>query len=44
MRQLMLVMHGRTAAQPDDTVHLAIEAARAHVFDAGQRRAARLKS
>jgi multiple sugar transport system ATP-binding protein len=31
--QLTLVMHGRTAAQPDDTVHLAIEAAHAHVFD-----------
>ncbi|HSW21579.1 MAG TPA: sn-glycerol-3-phosphate ABC transporter ATP-binding protein UgpC [Burkholderiaceae bacterium] len=31
--QLTLVMHGRTTAQPDDTVHLAIEAAHAHVFD-----------
>jgi multiple sugar transport system ATP-binding protein len=31
---MVLVMHGRTAAQPDDTVHLALDAARAHVFDA----------
>ena len=31
--QLTLVMHGRTIAQPDDTVHLAIAAAHAHVFD-----------
>jgi multiple sugar transport system ATP-binding protein len=31
--QLTLVMHGRTPAKPDDTVHLAIEAAHAHVFD-----------
>jgi multiple sugar transport system ATP-binding protein len=37
--QLVLVMHGRTDAQPDDTVHLAIDASTAHVFDAasGQR-------
>jgi multiple sugar transport system ATP-binding protein len=37
--QLVLVMHGRTAARPDDTVHLAIESANAHVFDSasGQR-------
>ena len=32
-QQLVLVMHGRTAAQPDDTVHLAIDPAVAHVFD-----------
>jgi multiple sugar transport system ATP-binding protein len=31
--QLTLVMHGRTTARPDDTVHLAIAAAHAHVFD-----------
>ena len=31
--QLTLVMHGRTAARPDDTVHLDIAAAHAHVFD-----------
>jgi multiple sugar transport system ATP-binding protein len=31
--QLTLVMHGRTAAQPDDAVHLGVEAAHAHVFD-----------
>ena len=30
---LTVVMHGRTAAQPDDTVHLAVDAAKAHVFD-----------
>ena len=32
-QQLVLVMHGRTAARPDDTVHLALDAAMAHVFD-----------
>jgi multiple sugar transport system ATP-binding protein len=31
--QLTLVMHGRTAARPEDTVHLGVEAAHAHVFD-----------
>ncbi len=37
--QLVLVMHGRTDAKPDDVVHLQIEAAKAHLFDAtsGQR-------
>jgi multiple sugar transport system ATP-binding protein len=37
--QLVLVMHGRTTAQPDDIVHLAIDASKTHVFDAanGQR-------
>jgi multiple sugar transport system ATP-binding protein len=37
--QLILVMHGRTEARPDDTVYLAIDAAKAHVFDGsnGQR-------
>ena len=30
---LTLVMHGRTQARPDDTVHLAVEAEHAHVFD-----------
>ena len=37
--QLVLVMHGRTAAQPDDTVRLTIAAEHAHVFDgaSGQR-------
>jgi multiple sugar transport system ATP-binding protein len=33
-QQLVLVMHGRTDAQPDQTVHLALDPARAHVFDA----------
>ena len=38
-QQLVLVMHGRTEAQPDDTVYLAVEAVKAHVFDgtSGQR-------
>lgn len=38
-QQLVLVMHGRTNAQPDDTVHLALDAAQAHIFDSasGQR-------
>jgi multiple sugar transport system ATP-binding protein len=31
--QLTLVMHGRTGAQPDETVHLSIDSAKAHVFD-----------
>jgi multiple sugar transport system ATP-binding protein len=31
--QLIIVMHGRTSAQPDDTVHLGVAAAHAHVFD-----------
>ena len=37
--RLIVVLHGRTEAQPDDTVHLAIAAAKAHVFDgqSGQR-------
>jgi multiple sugar transport system ATP-binding protein len=33
--RLIVVLHGRTQARPDDTVHLAIDAAKAHVF-AGQ--------
>lgn len=32
---LVLVMHGRTAAKPGDTVQLAIDADKAHVFDGG---------
>jgi multiple sugar transport system ATP-binding protein len=38
-QQLTLVLHGRTAAQPGETVHLAIDGAKAHVFDGqgGQR-------
>ncbi|MDP3085527.1 MAG: sn-glycerol-3-phosphate ABC transporter ATP-binding protein UgpC [Rubrivivax sp.] len=37
--QLTLVLHGRTDARPDDTVHLALAADKAHVFDSrsGQR-------
>ncbi len=33
-QQLVLVMHGRTAAQPDDTVYLSMDSDKAHVFDA----------
>jgi multiple sugar transport system ATP-binding protein len=32
--KLVLVMHGRTDALPDDVVHLEVEAAKAHLFDA----------
>ena len=32
-QQLVVVVHGRTNARPDDTVHLALDAAKAHVFD-----------
>jgi multiple sugar transport system ATP-binding protein len=32
--QLVVVMHGRTQAQPDDTVYLTLDPAKAHVFDA----------
>jgi multiple sugar transport system ATP-binding protein len=32
--QMVLVMHGRTSVQPDETVHIAVEPAKAHVFDA----------
>jgi len=37
--QIVVVIHGRTAAKPDDTVYLGIEADKAHVFDStsGQR-------
>jgi multiple sugar transport system ATP-binding protein len=37
--QLILVMHGRTTARPDETVHLTLDAEKAHVFDgaSGQR-------
>ena len=37
-QQLVLVMHGRTDVQPDQTVHLAVDAAKAHVFDAASGR------
>lgn len=39
VQQLTLVLHGRTNAQPGQTVHLAIDGAKAHVFDgqSGQR-------
>jgi multiple sugar transport system ATP-binding protein len=32
--QIISVIHGRTAAKPDDTIYLAIDADKAHVFDA----------
>jgi multiple sugar transport system ATP-binding protein len=37
--ELVVVMHGRTGAQPDDTVFLEVDAASTHVFDGvgGQR-------
>ena len=31
--QIVVVIHGRTAARPDDTVHLIIDTDKAHVFD-----------
>jgi multiple sugar transport system ATP-binding protein len=31
--RLIVVMHGRTEARPDDTVYLSVDAAKAHVFD-----------
>ena len=38
-QQLILVMHGRTEAAPEQQVHLALDAAKVHVFDGagGQR-------
>jgi multiple sugar transport system ATP-binding protein len=38
-QQLVVVLHGRTTARPEDTVYLAIDPAKAHVFDdaSGQR-------
>ena len=33
--QLILVMHGRTAVRPDEVVHLAVDADKAHLFDVG---------
>jgi multiple sugar transport system ATP-binding protein len=37
--QIVVVIHGRTAAQPDETVYLVIDTDKAHVFDtaSGQR-------
>jgi multiple sugar transport system ATP-binding protein len=34
-RQLIVVLHGRTAAQPDERVGLRIDGAKAHLFDHG---------
>jgi multiple sugar transport system ATP-binding protein len=31
--QIVVVIHGRTDVQPDQTVHLAIESAKVHVFE-----------
>ena len=31
--RVVVVMHGRTAAKPDDVIHLEIDASKAHVFD-----------
>jgi len=32
---LIVVLHGRTEVRPDETVGLAIDGAKAHLFDAG---------
>jgi multiple sugar transport system ATP-binding protein len=32
--QLVLVMHGRTSAQPDEVVHLNVDTDKTHLFDA----------
>ena len=37
-QQLVLVMHGRTDVQPEQTVYLSVDAAKAHVFDAASGR------
>ena len=34
-QMITLVMHGRTSARPDDTVHLVVDTDKAHVFDGG---------
>ena len=31
--RVVVVMHGRTAAKPDDVIHLEVDAAKAHLFD-----------
>ncbi len=36
--QLVVVIHGRTAAKPDEIIHLAIDAEKAHVFDSASGR------
>jgi multiple sugar transport system ATP-binding protein len=33
--QIIVVIHGRTDVQPDQTVHLAVDPAKAHVFEVG---------
>ncbi len=33
-QSLVVVMHGRTPAQPDDIIHLSLDPAKSHVFDA----------
>jgi multiple sugar transport system ATP-binding protein len=33
--QIIVVMHGRTNVQPDETVHLVVDTAKAHAFDLG---------
>jgi multiple sugar transport system ATP-binding protein len=35
---ITVVIHGRTAAQPDEIVHLAVDTAKAHVFDSASGR------
>ncbi len=33
--QIIVVLHGRTAAQPDELVGLRIDGSKAHLFDEG---------
>jgi multiple sugar transport system ATP-binding protein len=33
--QLIVVLHGRTTAKPDDRIGLVIDGAKAHLFDEG---------
>jgi multiple sugar transport system ATP-binding protein len=37
-QRLIVVLHGRTPVQPDDTVHLKVDVAKVHVFDAADGR------
>jgi multiple sugar transport system ATP-binding protein len=37
-QRLIVVMHGRTAVKPDDTVHLLVDPTKVHVFDAADGR------
>jgi len=41
--QIISVIHGRTAAKPDDTIYLAIDVDKAHVFDSASGEAVGLR-